>query len=100
MAARLLETRPEVVEVRLFGSMAAGTATPGSDADVVIVLTNASQPFLERVLDYTRHLADAGVGCDIFPYTESELERLRRDGSAFIDAVDRSSVVLAERPRA
>jgi hypothetical protein len=31
---RLLDDRPEVVEIRLFGSLVTGQAGPGSDADI------------------------------------------------------------------
>ena len=37
-ARALVERNPDVVEVRLFGSLARGDAHPGSDADLFIVL--------------------------------------------------------------
>jgi hypothetical protein len=41
-ACELLQQRPEVLEVRLFGSLGRGDAAPGSDADLFIVLRDGA----------------------------------------------------------
>lgn len=98
-AQRLLAERPEVLEIRLFGSLVKGNAGPGSDADILIVLSESEKPFLDRIPDYARFLAGIGVGCDVFPYTQAELARLRGEESHFAEAVLRESRVLAVRVR-
>src|SRR5688572_14403027 len=50
-ARRLLAERPEVLEVRLFGSLIKGNAGPGSDADILIVLSESEKSFLDRIAD-------------------------------------------------
>ncbi len=97
-ARSLLDERPEVLQLRLFGSLVTGRAGPGSDADVLIVLSESEKPFLDRIPDYARFLAGIGVGCDLFPYTQAELADLRRQRSRFIDDAWRDSRVLASRP--
>lgn len=97
LARRLIEDRPEALEVCLFGSLATGHATPGSDADILILLSAATKPFLDRIGDYAGFFAGTGLGCDIFPYTLPELARERREGNAFIEAAWRESVTLAAR---
>ncbi len=73
-AERLISERPEVVEVVLFGSLADGTAVPGSDADVMIVLEKSSQRrWFDRIDDYVDYFIDIDIGVDIFPYTVDEL---------------------------
>lgn len=96
-ARRLVAERPEVLEVRLFGSLARGDAGPGSDADILIVLSETERPFLERIPDYARALAGAGIGCDVLPYTRTELARLRHAEGSFADTACRESRVLAAR---
>jgi predicted nucleotidyltransferase len=76
-AAQLLERRPDVVEVRLFGSFARGEARPGSDADLFVVVRDGAGPFLERIADLAREFEGVGVGCDVIAYMESEVRASR-----------------------
>ncbi len=69
---RLVEAHPEIERVVLFGSLARGDAAPGSDADLLVVLSHSDLPFLERIPRYLPD--DAGIGVDVFPYTRAELE--------------------------
>ncbi len=96
-ARRMVAERPEVVEVRLFGSLARGEARPGSDADLLIVLLETTVPFLDRSPPLHSYLSEAGVGCDILAYTQTELERLRSEGNALVRAVDAEGILLARR---
>lgn len=68
---RMAARQPEVERVVLFGSLARGDAAPGSDADLLVVLSQSDLPFLQRITRYMP--ADAGIGVDIFPYTLDEL---------------------------
>ncbi len=74
--------RPEIRRVLLFGSLASGRATPGSDADLLIVLWHADRPFLERIPLYTP--GGCSVGVDVFPYTQEELDAMQRAGNWLI----------------
>jgi predicted nucleotidyltransferase len=78
----------EIVRVGYFGSYAMGRYAPGSDLDVLIEVTSTPQ----------HRPADRGaayrperfpVETELFVYTSEELERLRREGSAFVAAIDR-----------
>lgn len=71
-AGRLAEAHPEIERVVLFGSLARGDAAPGSDADLLVVLSRSNLPFLERLTHY--RLDDTGMAADLFPYTREELE--------------------------
>ena len=83
-------------EVRLFGSMARGEATPDSDVDVLIVLDQI-QCHAERIrasdaafdAGFPHHLALSPLvlGAD-------ELERLRRWETALAKAIDRDGIPL------
>jgi predicted nucleotidyltransferase len=93
---RHLSTRhPEIEEIVLFGSMAKGRPVPGSDVDLLIVLSASYRPFLDRIPAF---LPDRfPVGVDVFPYTRHELERMNRDGNALVRAALRDGIVLFKR---
>jgi predicted nucleotidyltransferase len=96
-AREVLDRRPDVIEVRLFGSLARGEGRPGSDADLFIVLRDGAPPFLERLADLAGEFRGIGVGCDLIAVTESESRALRDRGDAFARAVFGEGLSLAER---
>ena len=96
-ARDLLEQRADVLEVRLFGSLARGDAHPGSDADLFIVLRDGAGSFLERLTPLARMFEGVGVGCDVIAFTESEARASRTRGETFSRAVFDEGVVLATR---
>jgi predicted nucleotidyltransferase len=73
-AADLLATRPNVEEIVVFGSFERGTFAPGSDVDVLIVLSSAETPVRDRVPDFLP--SRFPVPLDLFPYTRQELSDL------------------------
>jgi len=96
-AHRLLEQRPDVLEVRLFGSLATGAARPGSDADLFIVVRDGAPPFLQRIAELARYFTGVGIGCDVIAYTESECRMLAEQHGAFARAVLHEGIRLAQR---
>ncbi len=89
--------RPEIEEVRLFGSLARGDARPGSDADLLIVVRDSGLPFLGRVEEYSRDGVGVGIGCDVLVYTREELARLAEERNAFVRRATTEGIVLATR---
>lgn len=65
---------PNVVRIVLFGSFASGRAVPGSDVDILIILSIDSRRFIERIHAYIDVFSDLGIGVDVFPFTVDELE--------------------------
>jgi predicted nucleotidyltransferase len=98
-ARALLESEPDVVEVRLFGSLARGNAHPGSDADLFILVRDGAGPFLDRIPNLARYFGGVGIGCDVIAYTESECAALAEGHEAFARAVFDDGVVLARKDR-
>jgi predicted nucleotidyltransferase len=96
-ARTLVERNSDVLEVRLFGSLARGDAHPGSDADLFIVLRDGAPPFLDRIPDLARHFTGVGIGCDVVAYTESERAALTARDDAFARAVLDGGITLALR---
>ena len=91
--ARQMKARhPEIEEVLLFGSLARGEAVPGSDADLLVILSSASQSFMERVPRYLP--TGLPLGVDVFPYTRDEIKRMLAQGNHFIRQAVKEAIVL------
>jgi len=86
---------PEIEEVVLFGSLACGTPVPGSDVDVLLVLSGADRSFLARIPQFLP--SGFPVDIDVFPYTRDEIERMKRDGSGLILSALREGRTLFKR---
>jgi predicted nucleotidyltransferase len=85
-AAWLLQSRPEVEEMVVFGSFADGSYAPGSDLDVFLLLSRSEKAVWDRVPDYLPGVFPVGI--DLFPYTRSEVDSL--SPSSLLTAVDAS----------
>ncbi len=84
---------PEIEQVLLFGSLARGDAVPGSDADLLLILSSAELPFLERIPRYLPEGLPLGV--DLFPYTQEEIDRMLAEGNQFIRQAMKEGTPLA-----
>jgi hypothetical protein len=85
-AADLLQRRPDILEIVVFGSFEQDTYVPGSDLDVFVLLERADQPVRDRIPDLLPGRFPVGV--DVFPYTPQEVAELAP--SPILDAVSRS----------
>ncbi len=86
-AAALLSSRQDVEEIVVFGSFEAGSYAPGSDLDVLIVLTRADAPVRDRIPALLPRTFP--VPADLFPYTRDELRE--RADSPIVRAADAST---------
>jgi uncharacterized protein len=92
---QLAKRHPEIEEVWLFGSLARGQAVPGSDADLLLVLTACEVPFLDRTVHYQPEFC--GLGVDLFAYTHKELEQMEGAGHHFLERIKSERVCLFQR---
>ena len=88
--------RPEIQEIRLFGSLARGERNPFADADLLIVLDASDLPVRERIPHYkpTR----IPLPMDLTICTRGELARELAAGNRFLKRVLGESLVLYSRP--
>lgn len=91
-AERCIKANKDIIEVILFGSLAEGRAVPGSDADILILLEESTQAFLERMERFLDYFSGLGIGVEVFPYTLEEA----RDNPLACQARKRG-LVLAKR---
>jgi predicted nucleotidyltransferase len=86
---------PEVDRVLVFGSLARGDVAPGSDVDLLLILSASDLTFLDRPARY--HPEKFPVGLDIFAYTQAELEAMLNDNNFFVRRALREGVPVFER---
>jgi predicted nucleotidyltransferase len=84
-ARALAEREHSLRAVGYFGSYARGDWGPGSDVDVVAVLTEDDTPPLERARRFDT--ASLPVPADLLIYTAAELDEVRTSGTRFADVL-------------
>jgi predicted nucleotidyltransferase len=100
LAGELVASNAEVIEVRLFGSLARMESVPGSDADLFILLRRDESPrWFDRIPRFSAAFADTDMPVEVFPYTLDEVDRLEQSGSGLLRAA-RSGILLAARSQA
>ena len=95
LAKQLLNSRQDVLEVSLFGSLARGNYAPGSDADILVLLKEDSRKFTDRIPEFLDHFSGVGLPIEVFPYTVKEVSAMEKEG--FIKTVQREKVILHAR---
>jgi len=91
---RLQLEHPEVLEVRLFGSLARGDYTGTSDVDLLVVLQRAEDMDpVRRVMTFLPYF-DLPCSVDLIVYTRAELER-GLPGNAFLQQAWAESQLLS-----
>jgi predicted nucleotidyltransferase len=84
---------PEVKKILLFGSLARNNGVPGSDADLLMILSFSDKPFLERIPEYLP--SKLPVAIDVFPYTQKEINNMLAEGNTFIKRAMEEGIELA-----
>ncbi len=91
-AVALLQRKPAVRSVILFGSYARGRRDLFTDLDLLVVM-ESDVGFVERTIELRREIA-AQVDLDLLVYTPGELEKVRHRG--FVrEAIESGEVLLA-----
>jgi len=91
-AESIKRTPREVERVGFFGSYANDTYGPASDVDLPVIVRRSDKRFLDVILDYLAE--NLSVSCDVFPYTNDEIEKMRQDHIPWIRHVLREAVWL------
>jgi predicted nucleotidyltransferase len=94
IARRIYADRPEVAEVRVFGSIARGDQVGTSDVDVLIVLRNClMENEIEQVRSFYPYF-DLPIGVDLLIHTRDRLVRRLQAGDVFVKRMWQESLVL------
>lgn len=82
----------------LFGSAARGERDAFSDFDLLMV-KETTQPFIERLVSFTRLLPPRLPRVDAFIYTPEEFARMRSDENPIVSAALEDGITIYEEPR-
>jgi uncharacterized protein len=85
-AARQAQARlPTIRRIVLFGSLAAGTPTPHSDADLLVVVASSEHAQMrDRLPEMLKALSPLPCPLDLFVLTAEELEAARRQDAPLV----------------
>jgi len=95
IATQIKQAHPDVLEISLFGSLARGDHTPGSDADLFIVVQDGGQNPFGRIPRFLRLFLDSPIGTDVLVYTPGEIEKMRLQGNLLLARIEREKIRLA-----
>jgi predicted nucleotidyltransferase len=94
VARRIRAQHPEVVDVRVFGSLARGDQVGTSDVDILIVLEDGElEDPIERIQRFYPYF-DLPVGVDLLVMTREPWAQRLQDGDVFAERVSREGVAL------
>ena len=71
----LVAKKAEVQKVVLFGSVAEYRETASSDVDILLVVKQSRERFIDRFIEFSDFFQGLERGVDIFVYTQKEIER-------------------------
>jgi len=80
------EEKGNILDIIIFGSIAKNNYTGTSDVDIVIILKESDLNFIERIIKYRKYF-DLDIGVDLFVYTFSEFEKMKRENNFFIKEI-------------
>ena len=89
IARRVRVENPAVSRIVLFGSLAEGSHSAFSDADLLVILKSGERRPMDRIPALLLAFADAPVGVDVLPVLEAELP-----DNAFARRAERAGIVL------
>jgi predicted nucleotidyltransferase len=84
VSQKIKNTYPAVNKIVLFGSFAKGNYTPESDVDIVIVVKQINEPFLQRSDSFLDLFTEIPFDINLMVYTEEEIDKMFADGNSFI----------------
>lgn len=82
---RLKAQRSDVEKVGLFGSYATDRYGPASDVDLLILLSHSDKRFVDRSPQFVPD--NLTIGCDIFCYTQEEIERMTKQDNPWLNHI-------------
>ena len=83
----------EVIDIRIFGSIAKNEETGTSDLDILITLKKSEETPLKRTLKYRKYF-NLSIPVDIFVYTEEEIRKMVKEDNLFIKNILKESISI------
>jgi predicted nucleotidyltransferase len=83
-ASALRQSNPKVRDIILVGSLVRSTYVPGSDADLLIVLSADHRRSIDRIPEFLKAFSGVPIAVDVFPLTKKELQDELQRGNALL----------------
>ena len=78
------QKKAEITAIGYFGSYATNRYAPGSDLDVLVILSESPHSrFFDRIPEL--YPVSFPVGVDLFIYTENEMKKMKSDSNPWIN---------------
>ena len=90
----MVNKNDNILEIYLFGSLCKETYSPGSDADILLILKEDPRRIIDRIFEYMKYFLHASVAVDVFPYTKTEINNLLSEGNSFINRIWKEKIKL------
>jgi len=84
-------------QIILFGSQAWGTPTPGSDLDLMVIVTHSDLSDYERALRAHRSLRGLDIAKDVIVKTRAEFDFFRQVRASLENKIARDGKVLYDK---
>jgi predicted nucleotidyltransferase len=97
IAKEICRKNDNISGIYLFGSLAKGIYSPGSDADILIILKQDNRRMIDRISGFLKFFLNSPVAVDIFPYTKDELQRMMSYKNSFLMQVWKEKIKLVEK---
>jgi len=95
---QVLRDFDEVEEVILFGSLARGDYGTDSDADILIILDSSPyERYFDRIPRYAPVFVNLYIPVNVFPYTQTEIDKMKENDSFFIKNILKEGIPLSKR---
>lgn len=95
-AEKVVQERPEVVQIGYFGSYARGDWGVGSDLDLLIILDHTDKPFEMRASEWDT--LEIPVSSDVLVYTRDEWDTLTTQRQFFQNLANETVWVYLRLP--
>lgn len=93
----ITEKHKEIEKIIVFGSFIHNKCVPGSDIDLLIILSNSNKFLIERLTYYMPKKFPVGV--DIFPYTKKEIEMMLKNNNFLLKNALKEGIVIYDREK-
>ncbi len=96
-AESLINQHTKIKEIRLFGSLTRQDYAAGSDADLLILLTEDQRRMIDRIPEFLNSFSKMPLDIDCFPLTTAELDQYLAHGNLFWTQALQESILLARK---
>lgn len=93
IALNIKQEHAELLDIKLFGSIAKSTHTGCSDIDIIIIVSSSSEDIFHRIAKLKRYFT-LPISVDLLVYTKSEIDQMLFENNHFICSAIKEGIDL------